>query len=265
MGHRVPCNDGGVMADGILEGKGEEGGLRKAGKLCLDLLFPRCCPVCHLPAPPGEGICPACRDRLPRILTARCRVCGKPVESGERICRDCGETPHFFSKGKGVFLYDETMRKTMSFFKYKGRREYGEALGEEVFREARSDLLDWGVGVVLPVPIHKDRLLERGYNQAEVLASRIAALSGLPLLKRTLLRVKRTPPLKNLTPKERREALASAMELRGPIPKVPALLVDDIYTTGATLDAAAGLLLSAGVPKVFFLTVCIGGGFMVQY
>lgn len=239
--------------------------LRKAGKVCLDLLFPLRCPICHEPAPPGEDICPECRERLPVIRTARCRVCGKPIQNGEDICRDCRTTPHAFTQGMGAFLYNETMRETMSYFKYKGRREYGEALGTELFREAGSRLLDWGVRAVLPVPIHKSRRRERGYNQAEILAARLAELAGLPLLTNVLLRTGQTPPLKNLSPRERREALARAMELRGPAPGVPVLLVDDIYTTGATLDAAAGILRSRGTPEVYFLTVCIGGGFMVQY
>ena len=245
------------------EGKEKSG--RRLGSLCLDLLFPRRCPVCHAPALPGLGICPECRGRLPRIRTARCQVCGKPVQDGERICPDCRKNPHVFTRGKGVFLYDETMRSAMSYFKYKGRREYGEVLAEEVFQEAESSLLDWGVRAVLPVPIHKKRLRERGYNQAEVLSAKIAELSGLMHLPKVLLRTKKTPPLKELTPEKRREALAAAMELGEPAPKVPVLLVDDIYTTGATLDAAAAVLLTGGTPAVFFLTVCIGGGFMVQY
>ncbi len=238
---------------------------RRAGDACLDLLFPRRCPICHEPTPPGELICPECRERLPVIRTARCRVCGKPVHDGEGICQDCLTSPHLFTQGIGAFMYDETMRETMSFFKYKGRREYGEALGTEAFRVARSRLLDWGVQAVLPVPLHKKRLKERGYNQSELLARRIAELAGLPLLTGILLRTGETPPLKNLTPIERRNALVRVMELRGQAPRVPVLLVDDIYTTGATLDAAAGLLRSQGTPEVYFLTVCIGGGFMVQY
>ena len=239
--------------------------LRKAGGVCLDLLFPRRCPVCHAPAPPGEDMCPECRERLPLIRTDRCRICGKPVRNGEDICQDCGTTPHLFTQGMGVFLYDETMRETMSFFKYKGRREYGEALGTELFRAAGSRLLDWGVRAVLPVPIHASRRRERGYNQSEILAARVAELAGLPLLRKVLLRTGKTPPLKNLNPIERRDALARAMALCGPAPRVPVLLIDDIYTTGATIDAAAGLLGSCGTPEVYFLTVCIGGGFMVQY
>ena len=248
-----------------MEGKAGGKILRRAGNVCLDLLFPRRCPVCHEPAPPGERICPECREKLPVIRSARCRVCGKPVQNGEGICRDCRTAPHLFTQGVGTFLYDETMREAMSFLKYKGRREYGEALAEEAFYETRSRLLDWGVRAVLPVPIHKSRLKERGYNQAGVLAARVAELAGLPLLPDVLLRTGQTPPLKDLTPMERRKVLGSVMELRGQAPRVPVLLVDDIYTTGATLDAAAGVLISGGTPAVYFLTICIGGGFMVQY
>ena len=209
--------------------------------------------------------CGAKRDQGHDWNGCRCRICGKPVRNGEDICQDCGTTPHLFTQGMGVFLYDETMRETMSFFKYKGRREYGEALGTELFRAAGSRLLDWGVRAVLPVPIHASRRRERGYNQSEILAARVAELAGLPLLRKVLLRTGKTPPLKNLNPIERRDALARAMALCGPAPRVPVLLIDDIYTTGATIDAAAGLLGSCGTPEVYFLTVCIGGGFMVQY
>ena len=91
----------------------------KVTSFALDLLYPRRCPICHEPAPAGKKICPACRKKLPYIETKRCRKCGKPVEDREIMCEDCKKTEHVYTAGIGVFRYDETMRGTISYYKFK--------------------------------------------------------------------------------------------------------------------------------------------------
>ncbi len=241
-------------------------GLREAGGLLLDLIFPRRCPVCHEAAMPPYHICPACRARLPFIGTARCGKCGKPVPGTDRLCDDCRTRQHAFDRGLGLLLYDETMRSTMSYLKYRGRKEYGEALGE-LLAEYTADLAAlWRPSVIVPVPLHPKKMNTRTYNQAAEIARPLARAFGIPMAETMLRRSSETLAMKNLDAVERFRNLEGAFE-PGPgfVPARSVLLVDDIYTTGATMDAASLTLREAGIREIYFLTVCIGGGFMVQY
>lgn len=237
-----------------------------AQKFVLDLLYPARCPVCDRPAPFGTDICPECLRALPVIETRRCAKCGKPVEEFEKYCEDCSKNPHVYTRGLGIFLYDEQMKKTMAALKYKGRREYGAVLGRLVYERARGELLRWRPQAIVPIPIHPDRKNERGYNQAEEIAGPIAELAGIRLCPDLLVRTERTGPMKKLTRAERFENMKDAIAVRGGC-FVPdrVLIVDDIYTTGATIDAAAHALRSAGAREIYFLSVCIGAGFMITY
>ncbi|MDO4803764.1 MAG: ComF family protein [Lachnospiraceae bacterium] len=239
---------------------------RGVAQYAIDLLYPRRCMVCHQPAPVGEYICPECEKRLPIIESARCRKCGKPVEAYEAVCRDCAGTRHLYDRGIGIYRYESVMREAVSFLKYKGRREYGEAMGVYAARAARSELATWRPEVIVPIPIHQDRLRERGYNQAEVIARAVSKESGIRLAAGGLVRKGSTSALKALSSRERYESLARVFAVGSGLMGVKsALIVDDIYTTGATVDAGAKILRSAGVGRIYFLSVCIGGGFMVSY
>lgn len=241
-------------------------GLREAGGLLLDLIFPRRCPVCHEAALPPYHICPACRARLPFIETKRCEKCGKPVPGTDRLCDDCRTRPHAFDRGLGLLVYDETMREAMSYLKYKGRKEYGEALGE-LLAEYTGDLAAlWQPDVIVPIPLHPKKMNTRTYNQAAEIARPLSRAFGIPLAETMLRRKNETAAMKNLDVSDRLRNLEGAFGPgEGFVPARCALLVDDIYTTGATMDAAAMALREGGIREICFLTVCIGGGFMVQY
>ena len=234
--------------------------------MLLDLVYPKRCPICGQPAPFGSGICPECRRRLPIIETKRCGKCGKPVEDFEKLCPDCAKGEHLYDRGLGIYMYDETMRRAISELKYKGRREYGEVFGELVCENARSELMYWKPDCLIPIPLHPLRARERGYNQAEVIAHAISEKSGIPTRTDILIRMMETDRMKELSAKDRTNnmirAFSAAGDCRG-LRRV--VLIDDIYTTGATIDAASAVLRSAGIDEIYFLAVCIGGGFMVSY
>lgn len=240
--------------------------LKDAGGEILQILYPARCPICHDIAPWHEEICPECRKRLPYIRMKRCRICGKPVEETEVYCDDCQKIHHIYNEGTGVFLYDDVMRETMSYLKYKHRREYGRVLGNLVYEETRDQICRWNPEAIVPVPVHKRKKEERGYNQAEEIARPIAERSEVPLRTDLLFRTEETRAMKNLTAVERRQNLQHAFSVAKD-QKIPerVLLVDDIYTTGSTIDACSAALRSAGAVQINFLTVCIGMGFMVRY
>ncbi len=189
--------------------------------------------------------------------------CGKPLSEAEiEYCPDCMRRKHVFEKGRAAFVYDSRMRMSISRFKYHNRREYADYYAEALLRAHGRTLLSWQPDALIPVPIHRSRMKKRGYNQAALVADRIGERLGLPVEKDWLLRVKKTKPQKNLSDAERRENLKKAFQVRDNGVKLKrVVLIDDIYTTGSTLDAAAAALLEAGVEKVYFLSICIGRGF----
>ncbi len=240
--------------------------LREAGSFVLDMLYPRRCPVCHGPAPAGERICPECRGKLPLYKGKRCAKCGKPVQESETLCDDCRKTKHAFTRGIGVYIYNDLMRESVVMMKYKGRREYGETLGMLAAEEARAYLTAFRPEAVIPIPLHKERLRKRTYNQAEAIAQPVAEMLNVPIYPDGLIRRAGTGAMKELSAAERAKNLENALAVNEKLPKFRRiLLVDDIYTTGATMDAAAAVLGKYGIPEIYFLTVCIGGGYMVNY
>ena len=242
------------------------GGIKYIRKLATDLLYPARCPFCQDIAPWGRDICPECEAQLPIILSGRCARCGKPVEDGDIYCRECGNGEHIFDEGLGIYPYTGVWKTAISGFKYKGRKEYGRTFGRLVAGNAAARLDRWRPQVIVPVPVHRARLAVRGYNQAEVIAREVAERSCIPLCADGLVRTGETLAMKNLGRAERFENLRGVLVV-SPGFRVPerVLLIDDIYTTGATLDACSAVLKEAGAARVFFLTVCTGGGFMVQY
>lgn len=225
----------------------------------LDLVFPARCPVCDEPAPFPELICPACRNTFVPVPEARCRKCGKHIEDErEEYCRGCRLIMHRFDRGMGVFTY-QSMAGSMYRFKYAGRREYARFYGEEIVKRLGGFIRAWKPDALVPVPVHYTRKQKRGYNQAEVLARVIGAKMGIPVESRLIKRVKKTLPQKFLGDAERQNNLKRAFKIdRNDVKLKIVIIIDDIYTTGSTVDACAAVLKSAGVKKVYFITAAIG-------
>lgn len=231
----------------------------KVLKDILDLIYPRHCPVCHrIAVPKGQKICLSCKEKLMPITGPRCFRCSKPLEYWEQeYCKDC-RTLHHFDQGIGVFTYGSLLRESLYKLKYGNRQEYGMFYGQFAARYAKRQLEDWNIEIVIPIPLHRKKLARRGYNQAELIASALCKELGLEMDTKTLVRKVHTKPQKDLDHKERKKNMEHAFAVKRRIPWRSILLVDDIYTTGATMDAAAKVLKNAGAEKVYFLTVGIG-------
>ena len=235
-------------------------------KKLIDLIYPPRCPICGEPAPFGLEICPECRLRLPVIEAKRCRKCGKPIEDFDELCPDCEKEKHLYNCGLGIYIYDGTMRRAISELKYKGRREYGEVFGHLIFENARSELMYWNPDCLIPIPLHPQRARERGYNQAGIISEAVSEKSGIPTRTDILFRTMETGRMKELSAKDRTQNMIRAFAADGDCRGVKrVVLIDDIYTTGATIDAASAVLRKAGIDEIYFLAVCIGAGFMVSY
>lgn len=235
----------------------------------ISLLYPRRCPVCHNAVFPRDAlVCfDRCEDRFQVIGEPRCKCCGKPLtQSRQEYCYDCVRKKHTFEYGYAMWLYDPVMAESIAAFKYKGRREYGEYYGDCMAKKYGGWLCSFEKPVLVPVPVHPQRYRKRGYNQAEVLAGVIGRKTGVPVVSDWLVRIKNTAPQKDLNDQERLKNLLQAFgvceEKNGEyIRKYQSfILIDDIYTTGSTLESCARILKQQGVKHVYFLCMSIGHG-----
>lgn len=226
----------------------------------LDILYPPRCPVCHGILKGKDGICPECRKKLHYISEPKCKKCGKQLENAEReYCTDCCRFPHAYDKGGAVFTYDDVMRRSISMFKYHNRREYAKVYAAEIYRQQRHLIDQLSPEVILPVPVHWKKKRQRGFNQAELVARELGKLTGISVDTKYLVRKEKTIPQKELTRLQRKENLKEAFALRQNgkhYEKV--LLIDDIYTTGATIDAISEKLRENQTKTIYFLTICVG-------
>lgn len=231
----------------------------------IDLIYPRRCPVCQNIVPYRENslICDSCRCKLPYISGNCCMKCGKPVElEDQEYCYDCQHLQKHFVKGYPLFEYSNEVRQGVLAMKYNNRREYAQFYSQEMLKSFGSEWKQIGFDAILPIPIHKHRRRIRGYNQAELLAYPIGDALDVSVYKKLLLRCSDTRPQKELNDEERLKNIKNAFLFRqNDVELKKVLLVDDIYTTGATIEACTGVLLQGGVEEVYYTSVCIGEGY----
>lgn len=223
-------------------------------------MYPRHCPVCgEIASPPGRLVCDPCLSKIPYIETPRCLKCGRHIEDqAERLCPDCTVREKSFSYGISLCDYDDLMQRVVTDIKYRNRREYILPLAALFWRRHGKELLHMNADALVPVPVHPSRRRMRGFNQAELLAAELSRFSGIPLRPELLVRSRKTEAQKELTPDERVHNLSEAFHA-DPLPDDVRriILVDDIYTTGSTVEACTRCLLSAGAGTVFFAALCI--------
>ncbi len=225
----------------------------------LNILYPPRCPVCQEILPDGRMlVCPRCARTVLPPPQPRCMCCGKPLSGEAELCRDCRRGKRLFTEGMGIFLYDEKMKSSILRFKQNGHRcnarFYAAAMafyGQERLRRWRPDLM-------VPVPMHPADRRKRGFDQAALLAQELSDLTGIPWAGSLVVKVKRTPSQKTLDAAGRRRNLTAAINVTGSVTGLRILVVDDVFTTGSTMDVMARKLRSAGAAQVYFLTVCTG-------
>ena len=163
----------------------------------LELLYPARCPVCH-GVIRGKGmVCISCRKKLHYIKEPKCKKCGKEIEKNEQeYCRDCQRFFHTFDKGASVFAYDDIMRRSIAMFKYHNRREYAKFYAEEMYHHCRRFLQLCAPDVIIPVPVHRLKKRQRGFNQAELVAKELGKLTNVPVVTNYLIRSEKTTPQK---------------------------------------------------------------------
>jgi len=239
--------------------------LRKALDALFSVLFPAPCRICGetlLTASPVP-ICVSCLDSFEKISGPACQQCGRPfispvaAQMHSPLCHMCRGGVYAFDLARSFAGYNDSMARAITLLKYEAVTRlgnwFGSRLAELVARCPETIPAD----VVVPVPLHPLRLRERGYNQAELIARPLAELLRLPLGSYLLVRTKPRPDKHRLTRQERWRTVRGAYATRQgtQVDKLRILLVDDVFTTGATLDACSRALRSAGAARVVGLTV----------
>lgn len=224
-------------------------------------------------------LCNECMAAANWIGERRCAKCGRPLahsDPGERCfacsAGDSGEGGHSFDKGHACAGYGTVEQAVIYAFKYASRSDIGSTLGEIMFDRMSSeygeDALAGMYDLVVPVPVYRAKKMKRGFNHADLMAESFTERAGLRCDTGVIIRTKDTAPMKGLTPQQRHANILGAFEIRERkrplIDGRSVLLIDDIFTTGATIDEIASLLKEAGASRVDFLAYAGGADMIVS-
>ena len=227
------------------------------------LIFPATCRCCSRELSAEEKyFCAACFGGATKISQPLCTYCGAPFPHGVGIdhpCMDCMRKKPPFDKARAAVLYEGVIRDAIRLYKYRPVRGLKKALGEFTSEAAVRWFPD--ATMVMPVPLHRRRLWKRGFNQSLFLAESAAEALGVKVSLHGLGRIRHTRPQVGLSPDEREKNINGAFKIAGDgdVKGGRVLLVDDVYTTGATARECAKMLRRAGAEKVYILTVAQAG------
>jgi len=220
----------------------------------VDFVFPPRCPLCGEGIAAQAGLCLGCWDELVIPGKPCCQVCARPFGDAPRsseVCGQCRAHPPLHDGIAAATLYNDTSRKLVLAFKHGNRIALAPMMARLIAARLEGAGADW---LVVPVPLHRWRLWQRGFNQAAILASELAKLTGARLCVDALLRRKQTPMLGGLGAREREKVLAGAIALNPAraelLERAKVLLVDDVLTSGATSETCVRVLKAAGAERV---------------
>ena len=223
------------------------------------LLPPQCLGCARMVEEPGS-LCAACWERLDFLAPPHCAACGFPFEfdhGEDTLCGACARIPPVYERARAVLRYDDASRDLILGFKHADRTFAAPAFSRWMAR-AGAELLE-DADLIVPVPLHRLRLLSRRYNQAALLAHGIAKASGITVVPDLLVRTRRTPSQGRLSPARRRRNVRGAFAVKGAraglLKGRRVLLIDDVLTTGATVSACTRALRRAGAKAADVLTL----------
>ncbi len=230
--------------------------LRRAEQGVLNLVFPPRCLLCNQP---GTLLCDDCCRDFPRVMLPVCQLCGQPTDA-PGICSQCRHTPLTIDGIRSVFVFEGGVRQAIHQLKYRNHQSIAVSLARLMadYWHANPMLID----LLISVPLHPARQRERGYNQAELLARALGSMISLPVVSSGLRRLRHTRPQMSLDATQRRENVRGAFiyqssEASGgnAVSGQHVLVIDDVCTTGSTLEACSLALKAAGACAVWGFTL----------
>lgn len=205
-----------------------------------------------------------CGRQLKVVRQPYCYQCGKPVDSPEQeYCPDCQKGHHSYTQGCAMLLYEGKVKDAIHKIKYNNKREYLETFAYLLAQYGEKRVRRWNPEVLVPIPMYPAKQRMRGYNQSEILSRLLGESWDIPVDTGVLKKIKDTDAQKELSRAGRKKNLQEAFLAENSKNYRRILLVDDVYTTGSTVDAAASALKKAGAEEIFFTAICIGHGDMV--
>lgn len=238
----------------------------------IDIIYPPRCPICQNftrdDGPSDKNttphICQSCFSDLREIHPPLCPVCGRPFVTGiemDHLCEECLRKRPFFDSAAAPYLFEGTLMTAIHRFKYGSKSLLADCLGPLLARFAESRVDNSGDLLAMPIPLHPKRLRERGFNQSLLLATHVAKQLNTELDFLSLRRVRYTPPQTGLGKEERRKNVKKAFQLKDPkiVKGRTVLLIDDVATTGNTLNECARILKRSGSRKVLCLVLARAG------
>lgn len=230
----------------------------------LNILLPPRCIKCGKILAGKNGLCAECFGKIRFISAPLCHRCGRPFLSDNNLkfraiqyCGECLRKKRFlFEMMRSAFIYDDESKNLILDLKFRDKTGYAETLSGLLY-SAGADIWKENPDLIIPVPIHRLRLLQRRYNQSALLADFLAHKTQIPTDCRSLIRCRNTVPQVQLSGKARRNNLKQAFEVMKPqnIKGRKIVLIDDVSTTGSTLNECAKVLHKAGAAKIYALTL----------
>jgi ComF family protein len=241
--------------------------LKKYADELLDLIYPRVCFGCKVKLPICSGIylCEKCLNKVKYLCPPFCHFCGIPV--GENIfeektsrCIECTSQRYYFKKGYTASIYDNLIKECIHSLKYNSHTYLGSTLGTVMSEYAKKFIPVEDIDLIVPVPLHWKKLRDRGFNQSVVLGSVLAEKTGVMFVSKGISRTKSMPSQVRLSRNERMHNLEGAFCVTKPeyFVNKRLLLVDDVFTTGATMNECARALIKSGAKEVSAFSLARG-------
>ncbi|MCY4402092.1 MAG: ComF family protein [Candidatus Poribacteria bacterium] len=223
----------------------------------VSFIYPAQCRVCRnvIGLESIPYVCDTCWENLEVIVPPWCEICG--ISNTDGVCADCATNPPKYGKLRTIGIYDGTLQQLIHLYKFEKRTSLVKHLVQLIFKHLPEDLPIDEYDYILPIPIHKKRLRERGFNQTTLLAEHISKKSNNPILRDALIREKNTSPQSGLDREARQTNIIGAFSLRKSeaICNRKILVLDDVFTTGATVREAVKVLWNADPIEVDVLTL----------
>ncbi len=233
--------------------------LAKTGRTLLDAIYPPLCISCRAATGEAHGLCAACWSKINFLDGPQCAACGLPFEidpGGETLCAPCHTEPPDFDRACSVMHYDDASKALVLALKRADRHDLVPPLARWLERGGRELVAE--ADLIIPVPLHRWRLWARRFNQSALLAQKLARLSAKPYDPLALIRTRPTPSQGAMpSAGARKKNVQGAFKVADPaaVAGKAVLLVDDVYTTGATVNSCARALKKAGAARVLVVTL----------